>query len=130
MGVEIYGGGRLFMEFEASMEKSPWISISRVWRKVEPLISFKLGNGSRIAFWTDLWIDGLPLSIRYPQLFRIALLPNGSIAAHHIILIEDYGLWKLPANFMSNLSQFISHPHHLWLEVFTKSYGKLNANRE
>ena len=58
--------------------KSPWVSISRTWRKVEALALFKLGNGRRIAFWTDLWIG---LNLQFPKLFIIALLPSGSVAA-------------------------------------------------
>lgn len=45
--------------------KSPWISISGVWRKVEPLASFKLGGGTRIAFWTDGWLDNFSLCTKY-----------------------------------------------------------------
>ncbi|KAA0068180.1 hypothetical protein E5676_scaffold392G00670 [Cucumis melo var. makuwa] len=59
--------------------KNFWISISRVWRKVESLAFSKLGDGTRIAFWTDGWIDNLPLCTQYPHPFRITLLPKGSI---------------------------------------------------
>ena len=58
---------------------SPWVSISRVGRKVEAFALFKLGNGRRIAFWTDSWVDDIPLNLQLPKLFRIALLPIGSL---------------------------------------------------
>ncbi|TYK07163.1 hypothetical protein E5676_scaffold606G00380 [Cucumis melo var. makuwa] len=64
--------------------KGPWICISRAWRKVEPLSNFKLGNGplSNITFWNDTWAEDAPLRSRFQKLFRITLLPNGSVAAH------------------------------------------------
>lgn len=53
--------------------RSPWISISRTWLKVDALAYYKLGNGSRIAFWLDPWDGVVPWSIGYPKLFRVAL---------------------------------------------------------
>lgn len=44
--------------------------------------SSKLGKGRRLAFCSDLWGGNFPLNIQYSKLFRIALLPNGSVAAH------------------------------------------------
>lgn len=43
--------------------ESPWIGISRVWRKVEALALFKLGNCTQIHFGNDLWVEDIPLSI-------------------------------------------------------------------
>ena len=62
--------------------RSPWISILTAWEKVEILASFKLSNGRRLAFWADSWAGEIPLKIQYTKLFKIALLPNGSVAAH------------------------------------------------
>ncbi|TYJ99817.1 uncharacterized protein E5676_scaffold446G00190 [Cucumis melo var. makuwa] len=62
--------------------RSPRVSISRAWRKVESLALFRLSNGRRIGFWTDTWIGVSPLNVQFPKLFRIALLPRGSVAAH------------------------------------------------
>ncbi|XP_038903695.1 uncharacterized protein LOC120090219 [Benincasa hispida] len=62
--------------------KSPWVSISKTWLKVEILATFKLGNGSRIAFWLDTWEGHSPFNILFSSLFRITTLPNGSVADH------------------------------------------------
>ena len=43
---------------------------------------FKLGSGSRIGFWTDFWVSPSTLKELFPSLFRIALLPQGSVADH------------------------------------------------
>lgn len=51
--------------------RSPWISISRPWLKVEALAEFRVGNGCRTIFWLDPWIEKLPLSSRFPRLFTL-----------------------------------------------------------
>ena len=88
-------GGKLLAEFTAkrpfdcftlgksgNSPRSPWVSISRVWRSVESLALFKLGNGSRIGLWTDIWVGASPLKALFTLLYRIALLPHGSVADH------------------------------------------------
>ena len=50
--------------------------------KIEDLAVFKLGNGNRIAFRLDPWVDQTSLSSRFPRLFRIAINPKGSILEH------------------------------------------------
>ncbi|KAA0059964.1 hypothetical protein E5676_scaffold194G00030 [Cucumis melo var. makuwa] len=62
--------------------KEFWVSIARVWRSVDSLALFKLGNGHRIGFPTDLWVGNAPLKEQFFKLFKIAILPNGSVAAH------------------------------------------------
>ena len=54
---------------------------------MESLALFKLSNGRIIGFWTDTWIGVSTLNVQFPNLFRIALLPRGSDAAHWIILL-------------------------------------------
>ncbi|TYK06564.1 hypothetical protein E5676_scaffold453G00250 [Cucumis melo var. makuwa] len=61
--------------------KSPWIGISMVRRKLETLTSFKLGNGNRIAFWSDVWVEETSFRTCFSMLFRVSLMPNGSVAA-------------------------------------------------
>ncbi|KAA0054164.1 putative phosphoinositide phosphatase SAC9 [Cucumis melo var. makuwa] len=53
-----------------------------MWRLVEPLALFKLSNGSRIGFWSDFWVGSSSLKDLFPSLYRIALLPHGSVADH------------------------------------------------
>ncbi|TYK28319.1 uncharacterized protein E5676_scaffold600G001450 [Cucumis melo var. makuwa] len=67
---------------ENSCLRSSWISISREWRKIEALATFRIGNGSRVYFWTDPWLDNIPLNNKSPRLSHIALLPKGSISKH------------------------------------------------
>lgn len=50
--------------------RSLWISISRQWQRIEDLAVFKIGNGSRSTFWSDPWLDKIPLNLRFPRLFK------------------------------------------------------------
>lgn len=117
--------------------KSPWISIFRVWRKVDTLASFGLGDGTRIGFWTDGWIDNLPLCTQYPQLFRITLLSKGFITAHwdnSISLIfrnsgrllndNEILAFQNLKSLRSNLSQDTSRLPLLWTRTYIKLCGK------
>ena len=73
--------------------RSPWISISREWNKVEVLAPFKIGNGRRVAFWTDSWVGDLPLKFQFPNLFRLAQLPNESVSAHWDYVSKSWSLF-------------------------------------
>ena len=57
--------------------RSSWVNIARVWRSVNSLPSFSLGNGLRVGFWTYPWVGNTPIKEQFPRLFRIALLPTG-----------------------------------------------------
>ncbi|TYK31267.1 hypothetical protein E5676_scaffold455G005570 [Cucumis melo var. makuwa] len=62
--------------------RNPWVSIARVWRSIDSLVSFNLGNSRRIGFWSDPWIVNAPNKEQHSRLFRIALFSTGSVAAH------------------------------------------------
>lgn len=59
--------------------RSPWVSISRTWLKVEALAMFKVENG-RTTFWLEPWVNKTPLIDLFPRFFRISLNPRGAIA--------------------------------------------------
>ena len=73
--------------------RSPWISISKVWKSVESLALTKLGNGSRTSFWSDIWVGTSPLKGLFSLLYRIVLLPQGSVANHWDFATLS---WSLP----------------------------------
>lgn len=58
----------------------PWTNIARHWKKVDHFSKFKLGSGARILFWHHKWIEDISLKDRFPNLFRVSSLPNGTIA--------------------------------------------------
>ena len=35
-------------------------------------MSFLVGNGQRVKFWTDKWCGDTPLSLSFPSLFAIS----------------------------------------------------------
>jgi hypothetical protein len=35
-------------------------------------VTKRIGNGTTISFWFDLWLDGVPLRIRYQSLFQVS----------------------------------------------------------
>ena len=73
--------------------RSPWISISKVWRSVESLALTKLGNGSRTSFCLDIWVGTSPLKGLFSLLYKIALLPQGSVVDHWDFATLS---WSLP----------------------------------
>ena len=46
-----------------------WRSISEGWKSFSRHVSFVVGDGSRILFWHDKWIEDNSLKSLYPQLF-------------------------------------------------------------
>lgn len=73
--------------------RSPWISISRTWLKVEALAVFKIGDGRRIAFWLDPWVDKISLKVCFPRLFKIASNPNGSVSEHWDLSTSSWSIF-------------------------------------
>jgi hypothetical protein len=39
-----------------------------------------VGNGKRIRFWQDDWLDECPLKIKFPRLFKINIKQEWSVA--------------------------------------------------
>lgn len=52
---------------------------------------FKVGNGRRTAFRSDLWVVKIPLKFAFPRLFRSARISEGSTADHW----DFYTSWSL-----------------------------------
>lgn len=53
-------------------------------------IKFVLGSGKNIKLWKDIWIRGNPLMVTFPNIFRLALDHQSSVASCHD---EIYGIW-------------------------------------
>jgi hypothetical protein len=62
------------------------IKLSKVnragWDSFSSHLTFKVGDGSRVRFWLDAWCGDQPLRDRFPELFRLARMPNASVADH------------------------------------------------
>ena len=49
---------------------------------MEAVANFNFENRSQIAFWLDALEGEIPFNIQFPRLYRISLLPKGSIEEH------------------------------------------------
>lgn len=67
--------------------KRPWqhidakgiISFEEIIQKHSTVV---VGNGRRIKFWSDMWCDSVLLCTKYPNLFALSILPEGTVADH------------------------------------------------
>ena len=86
---------RVVMEKYGSMEggwmtKAPtgpygvglWKFIWNGWDKFSRLLTFDVGDGTRIRFWDDVWCNGEPLKLVFPELYRIARVKDAVVADH------------------------------------------------
>lgn len=51
---------------------SVWRTIKSLWNQLVRDITFKVGSGTRIKFWNELWIGQNPLMVSYPDLFILS----------------------------------------------------------
>ena len=60
--------------------RSPWKYISSLYGGFRHWVGFRVGNGSRIRFWEDVWCNDVALCNRFADLYRISRARNSSIA--------------------------------------------------
>lgn len=70
------------------IQGGPWKSICASILKhpvASGLLKLKIrkvvGNGSKTLFWTDLWLENVPLKSRFPRLFSISKSPLAYISS-------------------------------------------------
>jgi hypothetical protein len=59
-----------------------WKFIRSGWVKFSKFLKFEVGNGTRIQFWDDIWCCAEPLKAMFPDLYRIACVPEATVADH------------------------------------------------
>jgi hypothetical protein len=59
-----------------------WKFIRAGWDSFSRHLAFKVGDGSRVKFWLDTWCGDQPLRDSFPELFRLARVPDASVADH------------------------------------------------
>ena len=69
--------------------RSPWKAISSLYTEFHQLVLFKVGNGSRVRFWEDVWVGENSLEAMFPSLFRLSSLKSQPI-------LEFYNQSSLP----------------------------------
>lgn len=61
--------------------RAPWKAISAVAQEINRGATHKLGNGRKIRFWHDQWLDARPLKDEFPLLFNLARTQESSVAS-------------------------------------------------
>jgi len=51
------------------------------WSQFDYNLRRRFENGIDTHFWTDLWLGGAPLSVRFPRLFELSEVSSVSVAA-------------------------------------------------
>lgn len=78
------------------------------WDSFSPLLSFKVGDGSRVRIWHDGWCGGSPLKVVYPELFLISKNRDASVAT--LMFLH----WDL--NFLRNVQYWELYSMNLFLD--------------
>ena len=59
--------------------RNPWKFISSLYGEFQSLVAFKVGNGTKLRFWEDVWRGDVAFQIRFPSLYRLSINHNGLI---------------------------------------------------
>jgi hypothetical protein len=68
---------------------------------------FKVGDGTSVRFWEDIWLGDIPLSLRYPSLYNIV--------QHKNVLVSTV-LAQTPLNITFRRS-LNDHKYNEWLHL-------------
>ncbi|KAG2720367.1 hypothetical protein I3760_02G032600 [Carya illinoinensis] len=61
-----------------------WKSIRKGWGDFVRNTNLKVGTGSNISFWHDVWCGDLALKLAFPRLFRIATCKGAAVADSYL----------------------------------------------
>jgi hypothetical protein len=67
-----------------------------------------VGNGKETKFWTNVWLDVVPLKLSYYELFQVSSDPNALVAD-----MEEDGTWLVQFRRELNMNQI-----ELWRSLF------------
>jgi hypothetical protein len=59
-----------------------WKNIKKGWRMFSSHTRFKLGDGSNIRFYHDVWCGEKALKEDFPDLYSIVCVKDASVAVH------------------------------------------------
>lgn len=81
--------------------ESPWRAISQVHPYFSPLTRFHVGDGSKVKFWEDTWVEDQSFVTSFPWLYRQSSRHNDHVACF-TLSIEGIVSWNF--HFNCNLS--------------------------
>lgn len=56
-----------------------WRTIRNLWPILFSRISFTVGNGRKVLFWEDKWINQRPLKLLFPEFYALSRLPKATV---------------------------------------------------
>jgi hypothetical protein len=84
MAIEVlrkkYLGDKSFCQTNKRGCSQFWQGLAKAKDWYERGTRWKVGNGKKIRFWHAVWLDGCPLKLRFPRLFRICRQQDWSVA--------------------------------------------------
>lgn len=60
-----------------------------------PCISWKVGKGGRISFWSDQWIEGGLLKNQFPQIYNIDQNKVAKICEYYVDVGGGRRVWQV-----------------------------------
>ncbi len=88
------GGGLLSGLVGGPYGVSLWKYIRKGWETFSQFLEFKVGDGSRIHSWSDVWCGLVPLKASFPELFRITRDKEAYVANH--LQVRNEGMfWEM-----------------------------------
>ena len=80
-----------------------WKGIRRGWDRFSSFVSFSVGNGKRVKFWSDLWCGDSSLKEAFPALYSIASNKEATVAEY---MQFSHGNLSWEVEFVRNLQDW------------------------
>lgn len=74
-----YLQGKSFCQSKQKGGSQFWQGLEGIKEWYEKGTRSRVGNGRKVRFWHDVWLDECPLRIRFPRLFRICRKQDCSV---------------------------------------------------
>jgi hypothetical protein len=107
------------VETRGSYGVSLWRFIRNGWGTFSNFLSYKVGDGSLISFWHDVWCGIEPLKLSFPELYSIARNKEASVS-NYLDLSSSYIHWN---------PSFTRDAHDWELETFESFFNLLYSSK-
>jgi hypothetical protein len=94
-----------------------WKNIRKGWETFLGYIRFKVGDGTMISFWHDLWVGNMTLKATFSALFGIAAAKDASVA-NNLEFLGGSNQWNV---------SFAREAHDWEVDVFASFFQILDS---
>jgi hypothetical protein len=94
-----------------------WKNVRKGWETFSGYTRFKMGDGTRISSWHDLWVQNMTLKAAFPALFGIAATKVASIV-NNLEFLGGSNQWNV---------SFAREVHDWKVDVFASFYQMLHS---